>query len=144
MKKKIAFSFIILLVFVLTLGGCADFSFNPVGRWNVYEERLYADGVLEYTKNVKDFEYGAQTALVFKKTGTGYIDSGAKEKMNFTYEYTDKNVTINVEPHGNVGASTAVYDVGENGTEIIATTQEYDDDSGAKKIHYKKQIIFRK
>ncbi|MBQ9460877.1 MAG: hypothetical protein IJU51_03020 [Clostridia bacterium] len=144
MKKKIAFSFIALLVFVLTLAGCSDFAFNPVGKWHVAEERLYADSVLSYTKDVKDFEYGGQTTLVFKKTGTGYIDSGARDKINFTYEYDDKTVTINIEKHGNIEAGTVVYDVADNGNEIVATIQEYEEESGTNKVNYKKQTIFRR
>ena len=144
MKRKLVASLMILFVFVLALGGCSDFAFNPIGRWNVAEERLYADGELEYTKDVKDFEFGGQTALVFKKTGTGYIDSGAKEKLNFTYEYTDKNITINLAAHQAIPETTVVYETAENGSEIIATTQEFDDEKNGKKIHYKKQVIFRR
>ena len=142
MKKKLALSIVILFVFTLALSGCAAFAFNPIGRWNVAEERFYEDDVLKYTKDVKDFEFGGQTALVFKKTGTGYIDSGTKNNIPYTYEYTDDKVTISLEYSGS--SSTAAYDVGENGTILIATTEDYNDTTGGKNVHCKKQTIFRR
>ena len=132
MKKKLALSIVIL--FVLEL-----YNFIPVF---LFSNAPAEDDVLKYTKDVKDFEFGGQTALVFKKTGTGYIDSGTKNNIPYTYEYTDDKVTISLEYSGS--SSTAAYDVGENGTILIATTEDYNDTTGGKNVHCKKQTIFRR
>lgn len=138
MKKKTILVLASLFILALTLSGCADFSFNPIGRWRIAEERYFENDVLISTREIKESDYGGQTALVFKKTGTGYIDSGAKNKLEFTYEYTDSSVSIKLNEAG------AVYEVGDNGSELIATIEDYDDNSSGKVVHCKRKTVFKK
>ena len=39
----------VLAVLLFTLSGCADFAFNPIGRWTLTERRVYIGDRLDET-----------------------------------------------------------------------------------------------
>lgn len=140
--KKNAFALAgLLIVVLLSLSGCADFAFNPIGRWTYTEERTYIDDVL--TASIPA-DKGFDTALVFTKSGTGYIDTGASDHLPFTYEYTDTTVTITRTSMNNV-TSPSVFQVRDNGHELVSVIQEYDSqDEHGQTRHCRVETVFKR
>ena len=130
--KKIVIILSGLLTIALVLGGCSDFAFNPVGRWTFSEQRIYTDDVLTDTLPP---DSGFSVALVFQKSGTGYIDSGTKTTMPFTYDYTDSTVTITrSDPDSQFKPS--VYQVLNNGKELVSVMEEYEQNNEKGQVQH--------
>ena len=94
MKKLISAVAVTVVVLALCFSGCSDFGFNPIGRWNLTEDRIYYGDKLDTVITHKDDPMMKNLALVFEKSGTGYRDSGTKNKTGFTYDYDDSKVTV--------------------------------------------------
>lgn len=118
----------VLAVLLFTLSGCADFAFNPIGRWTLTERRVYIGDRLDETKPNESYR---QTALVFKKSGTGYIDGGNSVHIDFTYEYTDNEVTIRLNKNDE-NVPPTVYHLSDDGKALVVVLDEFDepDDKG--------------
>ena len=144
MKKKLILLFVLVCAVLLSLCGCSDFAFNPVGRWEARKEILYADGTVQYSGDLAEGQYGVLPALVFKKTGTGYIDSGTKTTLEFTYEYTDDKVTIERAQTGTDQTVSVEYEVKDNGSSLVAVIEEYDGEENGKTVHYRRDIVFNR
>lgn len=139
MRKKFFALTALLLLVIMSMGGCADFAFNPIGRWTFVEQRLYTDGTLTDTLPP---EQGHTVSLVFKKSGNGYIDSGTKDTMSFTYEYTDKDVTVTRTQKQDI-TKPSVYQVTDNGQKLIYVVDEAElTDEQGNSVHYRVENVF--
>ncbi len=142
MKKSIILLISILTLLLFTVSGCSDFEFNPIGTWNSSEQRLYADGELMDTTSL---ENGTQVSLVFKKSGTGYIDAGTDNKHGFTYTYDSKEVSITrTDTPADPRDGHAVYQV-ENGGSSLLSVQEFDtENENGKTVHCRYEVVFKR
>ena len=144
MKRTIAIALAVIAAVLLTLSGCSDFSFNPIGRWEVSEMRLYEDGSIKETKDTKQLGMSSGVALVFKKSGTGYIDSGSGNPLDFTYNYNDSEVIISRSVNDSPPIETK-YRVIDDGTSLSVTLSSYDDiNAKGKKCSYSEEMIFKR
>ena len=144
MKKTIAIIAAVIAAVLLTLSGCSDFAFNPVGRWEAVEMKIYEDGKLSETKSIDELGSSVQAALVFKKSGTGYIDSGTRNKLDFTYDYNDSEVKVSRSANGSDPVET-VYTVSDNGSALSVTVSEYEaTNSKGTESTYREEIIFKR
>ena len=114
MKKVI--SICIILTICLTsicISGCSDFAFNPIGRWSFVEDIYYSNDK-PYSKVTSEDDPAMKNfAVVFEKSGTGYIDSGTKTPIRFTYEYNEKEITMTITDRRNQN----------NGSDISTNTE---------------------
>lgn len=141
MKKGAIILSLLVTALIFIMSGCSDFSFNPIGRWEAKEQRLYENDKITDTMKFND-NSARIPALVFKKSGTGYIDSGTKNTLGFTYEYNDNEVTITRSAAGNDPVTT-VYQVRDNGTSLVVTLNEYDaEEASGKTTHVREEIVF--
>lgn len=144
MKKIITIMAAVIAAVLLTMSGCSDFAFNPIGRWEAAEMRTYENGKLSDTKDADDMGGSVKTALVFKKSGTGYIDSGTRSKLDFTYDYNDSEVTVTRSVNG-LDPVVTVYSVTDNGSTLTVTLSEYEDLNGSGiKSSFREEMIFRR
>lgn len=144
MKRTITFFAVLMAAVLLTLSGCSDFSFNPIGRWKADVLKIYEDGKLIETRDTKELGIQDQLELVFKKSGTGYIDSGTKNNLDFTYDYTDSEVTLNRHAKDAEPVVT-VYKVTDNGNTLSVTLAEYEDlNKNGIKSTYREEMIFKR
>ena len=114
MKRTIAIALAVIAAVLLTLSGCSELGMSS--------------GV----------------ALVFKKSGTGYIDSGSGNPLDFTYNYNDSEVIISRSVNDSPPIETK-YRVIDDGTSLSVTLSSYDDinDKG-KKCSYSEEMIFKR
>lgn len=121
MMKKFLRSLIITVLTIciavlsaVSMGGCSDFAFNPIGKWKLSSDKTYIDGevysdhkpgyLLSASKKNEDpkWVYMGDLIYTFTKSGTGIIsvynkDTGDNvEAEDFTYEYNDKEVIIHI------------------------------------------------
>ena len=144
--KRIApVGLLLLLAVIISMSGCADFAFHPIGRWEyINEQRVYVDGKLVDTEKEEGFFSGFSVTLVFQKSGTGYVDSGIKEKQRFNYEFDDKQITITYEDTKRY-PEPITYNVIDNGKELTVVADEYDyQESNGKMAHCRIESVFRK
>lgn len=106
-------SAVILSVFVLCgsvlMSGCSDFEFNPIGEWK-HISTTYEGAEVEMM-----FE---DISLVFRHNGTAYMSFNGDAYSNYSYTYTDKEVTLTDKANNN---GQSVYQVKNNGTTLELT-----------------------
>ena len=120
MKKKLRALLIITLTLCIaflssvTMGGCSDFDFNPIGKWKLTSDKTYLDGKL-YLDNKPGYMlmdagegkepvpvYMGDLIYTFTKSGTGIISvyndvtGQSYDAQDFTYEYDEKNVVLHI------------------------------------------------
>lgn len=96
----------------LSMSGCSDFGFNPVGSWKLTSDKIYIDGQFASdekpgylkTEGSKEnnyepvFIYMGDLVYKFGKSGTGIICVDNQEEVlqtqDFTYEYNDNEVIL--------------------------------------------------
>lgn len=139
MRRSVIALLGVLVLLVFTMNGCADFAFNPIGRWHFTEQRVYVDNQLTETVPAETHQY---VDLVFQKSGTGYIDSGMREHLAFTYEYTDTEVTV-TRTNAKDAAPPTVYRVSDDGHTLACVISEYDErnEKGIQQ-HYRLETVF--
>lgn len=92
---KRIFSFILAVwvaVFAALMSGCSDFGFNPLGKWYIALDEVYADGKVITSIESEKMIY--KSYYVFEKTGTGYILVEDLRTFDFVYDYTDETVNV--------------------------------------------------
>ncbi len=139
MKRKTIALLFLMITLLCGMTGCADFAFNPIGRWEYIEQRVYVDNVLQ--KEDADAPV-IHTALVFQKSGTGRLDVGDKHlNTHFTYDYDDNDVTITFDNN----STPVVYHLSENKNEMTAVLDEGEiQNNNGKNSRYRVETIFRK
>lgn len=118
MKKRIAGGLAAVMMSAsvmlscLSMSGCSDFSFNPIGSWKLTSDKIYCDGQFfrdekpgyitdtdEKTGEEKNV-YVGDIVYNFGKSGRGTIcvDDGKQsvKTQEFTYVYTDNEITLSV------------------------------------------------
>ena len=88
MKRKTIALLFLMITLLCGMTGCADFAFNPIGRWDFIEQRMYIDDVLQEDDADNPVIH---TSLVFQKSGTGYIDA-------YTGPYFHMSTAIQTSP----------------------------------------------
>lgn len=96
MKKTVCvLSVIIMIISCISMNGCSDFSFNPLGTWEMYSQSVYdKDGKEIFHAGEADFP--ANTEYTFEKSGTGYITVNGRKSIIFTYTYDSEAVTVEI------------------------------------------------
>lgn len=120
---------------ILTLGGCSDFGFNPIGRWKFVLDELYIENSLADSLDIEkesDDSVISNMYIVFEKSGTGYFDNNGIKSQYFTYEYTQDTITMTFEPTAYQPESfTTSYKVIDDGKKIVySDDMEFLDDEG--------------
>ena len=144
MKKYVCCLLSIIILFSITaMSGCSDFSFNPLGTWEYYEEIYYIDGEEVERVGQEDMMYKSMK-YIFEKSGTGYITVSDSRTLDFTYDYNDKGVTVYVNTpktsdsskessdDTSTGTKYRLYNDEKNNLTELIRTEEYkaDDDNG--------------
>ncbi len=81
-------------VSVLAMSGCDDFRFNPIGKWKLTDDIVYDEQSNELEHGTEEeMAFGGMT-IVFEKSGNGYIEVDGYKTQEFTYLYSDKEVSI--------------------------------------------------
>lgn len=151
MRKII--SICIVLTICLTaicISGCSDFAFNPIGRWNFIEDVYYSNDKPYSKVTNKDDPSMKNVAIVFEKSGTGYIDSGTKTPIRFTYEYDEKEIKINITDSRNQNNTlssnnTIVYTVSDDKQTIkFATKNEKRTDENGNSVDFHEERVFKR
>lgn len=144
MKRIIAITAAVIAAVLLTMSGCSDFAFNPIGRWEAVEMRTYEDGKMIETADQKELGGAGRSALVFKKSGTGYIDSGTRNNLEFTYDYNDSEITVTRSVNG-LDPVVTKYKVTDNGSTLTVTLSEFEDlNSNGIKSSYREEMVFKR
>lgn len=98
----------------VSMGGCSDFAFNPIGKWKLTGDRIYMDDKL-YSEEKPGYLYmdageGKEPIPIymgdliytFTKSGTGVItvvndvNGTSFDTQDFTYEYDEKEVVLHI------------------------------------------------
>lgn len=168
--KSIASVIIITVLCTLSpvsMSGCSDFDFNPIGSWKITSDKIYDDGkffsdekpgylhtVNEETKE-SEWVYIGDIIYTFGKSGTGIVSvDDQKERVQtqeFTYEYTDKQVTIHVSDNYskrmNLEPVVITYSIEKdnNGNTILKTQDKFtsEDEEGNKHNMNEVRILTR-
>ncbi len=134
MKKTfrlLAAAGLLICLCCLSMSGCSDFDFNPIGNWTLSSNKTYIDDnlfkddrpgyMLMQTQDSAEPEYVYIGDLVycFYKSGTGIMmmdtPSQQIQTQEFTYEYTDKQVVLHitdeVSKKNNADPVTMIYDI---------------------------------
>lgn len=146
MKRMIALCMsVVLMIALICMGGCADFAFNPIGTWHYTEHSFYLDNKLLEQETLENTPLMKDISLVFGKSGTGYVDTGTKDKINFTYEYDDKEVSVDLSPNSSSPKSNVVkYGVSDDRSELIRVFEQEVKDEQGKTVMYKEVYIYKK
>ncbi len=96
----------------LSMTGCSDFDFNPIGKWKLTSDKTFMDDKLYSEEKIgylmidagegKDPVpmYMGDLIYTFTKSGTGIItvynekNGNSFDAQDFTYEYDDKEVVL--------------------------------------------------
>lgn len=112
MKKLYAMllSVLVLCASVL-MSGCSDFAFNPIGEWENVETIVAGEkfeGILDNN---------AKICFVFRHNGTAYMTINGEyiQKSDYSYTYTDEQITLTSKADSTV---QMVYSVKDNGNTI--------------------------
>ncbi len=140
-----------------SMSGCSDFSFNPIGNWKLSSDKIYCDGrffsdekpgYLKMDSGDPDnpsFIYMGDLIYHFTKSGTGTVTvEDGKESvktMDFTYEYTDHSVTMNIKDiaaqKNNYDSIQVTYEVvkDKNGNTILRNQDKFNANDTSGKSH---------
>ncbi len=146
-----------IIASAVSLSGCSDFSFNPIGKWKLSSDIIYCDGKFfsdekpGYMKTALNdnsdpsYIYMGDLIYSFGKSGTGTVsvDDGKSvtKTMDFTYTYTDKEVTIHLTDdyyrRNNLDSVEVRYSVenDKNGALILKTQDKYKAQDTSGKQH---------
>ena len=138
MKRKTIALLFLMITLLCGMTGCADFAFNPIGRWDFIEQRMYIDDVLQEDDADNPVIH---TSLVFQKSGTGYIDAYTGHiKTRFSYEYSYTNVTITPYDRDH----SVLYHFSEENKELTTVLEEGQFNNNGKNSRYRIESVFRK
>lgn len=151
MRKIISVCVVLTICLIsICISGCSDFAFNPIGRWSFVENVYYSDDKLYSKVTDKDDPSMKNVAIVFGKSGTGYIDSGTKTPIRFTYDYDEKEIRISINDsrNNNSGLSVnndIVYIVSDDKQTIklAAKNQKVVDENG-NSVDFREERIFKR
>ena len=138
---------VMIMAAIVCLGGCADFAFNPIGTWHYAEHNYYLDNELPRQETPETESMMKHVSLVFGKSGTGYVDSGTKDHLGFTYDYTDKQVSVTMDAAANIANSsknTVVYTVSEDGKTMVRSNEQSVTTKEGKQVLYREEYIYKK
>lgn len=106
----------------LTLGGCSDFSFNPIGKWTLDKTVVrWKDNIIDTAK------YDENTmSLVFGKSGTGtkkMLGDSSLDK-SFAFETEDTTVRVSYKNFAENDDSIEIYQLSDDGKSLVTVVIE--------------------
>lgn len=128
-----------LMITVLCFSGCDDFAFNPIGRWDYVEHSYYVDDKLTDQETPDNTALMKDIALIFGKSGTGYVETGTKDKIDYTYKYESNTVTLTMP-----GSVTVDYSVSDDQKELRRTNEQSVRTSDGKEVKIKEIFVYRR
>lgn len=146
--KRIICSILTIIIIIsaaAVMGGCSDFSFNPLGSWRYTDDILYVDGKVQDHATIETMNY-KNVYYNFEKSGTGYISVEGDRALNFTYDYNDTEVILHtVDPFYNEKKKDITFKLKYDGDtkKLIRTDEETVEDNG-KKTELKEEHILTK
>ncbi|MCI5657003.1 MAG: hypothetical protein SOT80_11035 [Candidatus Pseudoruminococcus sp.] len=111
MKKLYA---VIISILVLCgsvfMSGCSDFEFNPIGKWENVQT------IIDGKKFEGILDNDAKICFVFQHNGIAYMTVGGERiKNDYSYTYTDEQVTLTSKDDS---SAQLIYSVKDNGSTL--------------------------